>query len=85
VIVAGQDPIPFLKKYPTRIVMLHIKDFKDNKPPSVPLGTGSIDYTPIFAAAKGASIKHCFVEQEESVGPMMDALAIDAKYMAQFK
>jgi len=85
VIVAGQNPIPFLKKYPTRLVMLHVKDFKDNKPPSVPLGTGSIDYTPIFAAAKGASIKHCFVEQEESVGPMIDALAIDAKYMQQFK
>jgi len=84
VIVAGQDPIPYLKKYGKRIVMLHVKDFKDDKPPSVPLGTGSIDYTPIFAAAKSASIKHIFVEQEESVGPMIDALAIDAKYMAKF-
>ncbi len=84
VIVAGQDPVPYLKKYGKRIVMLHVKDFKDNKPPSVPLGTGSIDYTPIFAAAKSAAIKHIFVEQEESVGPMIDALAIDAKYMAKF-
>ena len=85
VIVAGQAPVPFLKKYPKRIVMLHIKDFKDKKPPSVALGTGDIDYKPIFAAAKGASIRHIFVEQEESIGPMLDALAIDAKYMAQFK
>ncbi len=84
VIVAGQDPIPFLKKYPKRIVMLHIKDFKDKKPPSVPLGTGGIDYKPIFAAAKGASIRHVFVEQEETQTTMLDALAIDAKYMAQF-
>ena len=83
--VAGQDPIPFLKKYPTRIVMLHVKDFKDKKPPSVPLGTGAIDYKPIFAAAKGASIRHIFVEQEETQTTMLDALAIDAKYMAQFK
>jgi sugar phosphate isomerase/epimerase len=85
VIVAGQNPIPFLKKYGKRIVMLHVKDFKGNKPPSVPLGTGDIDYKPIFAAAKHARIRHVFVEQEESVGPMLDALAIDAKYMAQFK
>jgi sugar phosphate isomerase/epimerase len=85
VIVAGQNPVPFLKKYPKRIVMLHVKDFKDNKPPSVPLGTGSIDYAPIFAAAKGAQVRHVFVEQEESVGPMIDALATDARYMQQFK
>ena len=85
VIVAGQDPIPYLKKYGKRIVMLHVKDFKDKKPPSVPLGTGGIDYKPIFAAAKGASIRHIFVEQEETQTTMLDALAIDAKYMAQFK
>jgi sugar phosphate isomerase/epimerase len=85
VIVAGQNPVPFLKKYPNRIVMLHIKDFKAMKPPSVALGAGDVDYKPIFAAAKHARIRHVFVEQEESVGPMLDALAIDAKYMAQFK
>ncbi len=85
VIVAGQNPVPFLKKYPKRIVMLHVKDFKGNKPPSVPLGTGDIDYKPIFAAAKGARIQHIFVEQEETQTTMLDALAIDAKYMAQFK
>jgi len=85
VIVAGQNPVPFLEKYPKRIVMLHIKDFKGNKPPSVPLGTGDIDYKPIFAAAKHARIRHIFVEQEETQTTMLDALAIDAKYMAQFK
>jgi sugar phosphate isomerase/epimerase len=82
VTVAGQDPIKYLKQYPKRIVMLHVKDFKDNKPPSVELGTGSIDYTPIFAAAAAAGhIRHCFVEQEEFQGPIMEALAVDAKYM----
>lgn len=82
VVVGGQDPVHYLKQYPTRIVMLHVKDFKDNKPPSVPLGTGSIDYTPIFAAAAAAGhIRHAFVEQEEFQGPIMEELAVDAKYM----
>jgi sugar phosphate isomerase/epimerase len=84
-IVAGQDPIHFLKQYPTRIVMLHVKDFKDNKPPSVELGTGSVDYTPIFAAAAATKhIRHAFVEQEEFQTPIMEALKVDAEYMKRF-
>jgi sugar phosphate isomerase/epimerase len=84
VFVGGQDPVHYLKQYPTRIVMLHVKDFKANKPPSVELGTGSIDYTPIFAAAAaGGHIRHAFVEQEEFQGPIMEALGVDAKYMKQ--
>jgi sugar phosphate isomerase/epimerase len=85
VIVGGQDPVHYLKQYPARIVMLHVKDFKDNKPPSVELGTGSIDYTPIFAAAAATGhIRHAFVEQEEFQTPIMKALAVDAKYMKKF-
>jgi sugar phosphate isomerase/epimerase len=85
VIVGGQDPVHYLKQYPARIVMLHVKDFKDNKPPSVELGTGSIDYTPIFAAAAATGhIRHAFVEQEEFQTPIMEALAVDAKYMKKF-
>ncbi len=86
VIVGGNDPVKYLKQYPTRIVMLHVKDFKDNKEPSVPLGTGSIDYTPIFAAAAaGGHIRHAFVEQEEFQGPIMEALAADARYMRKMR
>ncbi len=85
VVVGGQDPVHYLKQYPTRIVMLHVKDFKNNKPPSVELGTGSIDYAPIFAAAAATGhIRHAFVEQEEFQGPIMEALAVDAKYMKKF-
>jgi sugar phosphate isomerase/epimerase len=82
VIVGGQDPLHYLKEYPTRIVMLHVKDFKNNKPPSVELGTGSVDYVPIFAAAAAAGhVRHAFVEQEEFQGPIMEALKVDAQYM----
>jgi sugar phosphate isomerase/epimerase len=45
------------------------------------MGRGTIDYRPIFEAAKKASIKHAFVEQEEFDVPMMEALKIDAEYM----
>jgi sugar phosphate isomerase/epimerase len=85
VVIGGQDPVHYLKTYPTRIVMLHVKDFKDKKEPSVELGTGSIDYAPIFAAAAAAGhVRHCFVEQEEFQAPIMESLAVDAKYMKKF-
>src|SRR5271169_4031410 len=86
--IAGQNPVDLLKRYPTRISMLHVKDFKmtattnpSNAPPSTELGRGTIDYRPIFEAAKKAHIEHVFVEQEEFDMPPMEALKIDAEYM----
>jgi sugar phosphate isomerase/epimerase len=84
VVVGGGNPIDYLNKYPTRISMLHIKDFKPNATPPVPaeLGTGHIDYAPIFAAAaKTGHIQHCFVEQEGFNMPPMQSLKVDADYM----
>ena len=90
VVVGGGDPIEYLKRYPTRFSMLHVKDFKltsnaasmTRRPPSAELGQGTIDYAPIFQeAAKTGHIKHCFVEQEEYDTPHMQALKIDAEYM----
>ena len=50
-------------------------------PPSTEMGRGSIDYRPIFEAAKKTPIEHAFVEQEEFDMPPMEALKIDADYM----
>ena len=90
VTVGGASPVEYLRKYPTRISMLHIKDFKDitpdssieNVPTIVELGQGTIDYRPIFQqAAKSGVVKHCFVEQEGYNVPPMEGLKIDADYM----
>jgi sugar phosphate isomerase/epimerase len=87
-VVAGQNPAALLTRYPKRIVMLHVKDFKltptstaESHPPSTEMGHGTIDYHPIFEAAKKASIEHAFVEQEEFDIPEMEALKIDAEYV----
>lgn len=86
--VAGQNPANLLTRYRDRIKMLHVKDFKLTPetrpaapPPSTELGHGTIDYRPIFAAARKADIKHLFVEQEEFDMPPMEALKIDADYI----
>jgi sugar phosphate isomerase/epimerase len=87
-VVAGKNPADYITHYPTRFSMLHVKDFKMSvatassaPPPSTELGRGTIDYRPVFEAAKKASIEHAFVEQEEFDMPAMEALKIDADYM----
>jgi sugar phosphate isomerase/epimerase len=89
VIVGGANPVDYLQRYPSRISMLHVKDFKHTEkpasvmepPPAAELGKGTLDYRPVFEAAKKATIKHYFVEQEAYDIPPLDALKIDADYM----
>jgi sugar phosphate isomerase/epimerase len=89
VVVGGKNPVDYLTRYPARFSMLHVKDFKmggtaytnSEPPPSTELGRGSIDYHPIFEAAKKAPLEHAFVEQEAFDMPAMEALKVDADYM----
>jgi sugar phosphate isomerase/epimerase len=93
VVVGGKNPVDYLTRYPARFSMLHVKDFKmggtaytnSEPPPSTELGRGSIDYHPIFEAAKKASLEHAFVEQEAFDMPAMEALKVDADYMRALK
>ena len=88
--VGGADPVALLKRYPTRISMLHIKDFKPtdkpasilNPPDAAELGTGTVKFHPIFeTAARTGHVRHMFVEQEAYDMPPFQALRIDAQYM----
>lgn len=90
VVRSGFSPVELLNKYPTRISMLHVKDFDlktdPEHPKSAELGRGSIDYKPIFEAAKKAGhLTHYFVEQEEFDIPPLEALKVDAEYLAAMK
>ncbi|HUZ03946.1 MAG TPA: sugar phosphate isomerase/epimerase [Acidobacteriaceae bacterium] len=90
----GGVPIEYLRRYPTRISLLHVKDFKRTNrpvtiadpPPAAELGQGTMDNGPIFAAAaKTGQIRHCFAEQEGFDMPPMQSLKIDAEYLRHFK
>lgn len=93
VMVGGKNPVDYLRKYPDRFSMLHVKDFKElpaggteAKPPTgAELGQGKIDYHPIFAAANKAAVKHIFVEQEQFDMEPVAALKVDADYMRSFR
>jgi sugar phosphate isomerase/epimerase len=89
-VLGGYDPANYLRKYPNRYSMLHVKDELDISKPTTSLsgasptelGRGKIDYKPIFEAAKGARIKHYFVEQEgfPDASPF-EAIKIDCDYL----
>ena len=89
VTVGGGDPVRYLKRYPKRISMLHIKDFKKTSqpatvidpPPAAELGRGTVNFRHIFKAARHAHIRHYFVEQEAYDMPPFEALKIDADYV----
>ena len=86
--VGGADPARYLRQHPTRISMLHVKDFKATAAATTTegavaaeLGQGTVDFHALFAAADRSAIKHCFIEQEQFTGPPLEALKIDADYM----
>jgi sugar phosphate isomerase/epimerase len=71
-IFAGRSPINYFKKYPNRFPLIHVKDFLARPDGTASgaemlgaeLGRGTVDYKPIFAAAKNSGLRHYFVEQE---------------------
>ncbi|MBS0567305.1 MAG: sugar phosphate isomerase/epimerase [Proteobacteria bacterium] len=88
-VFAGRNPVDYFKKYPGRIPLIHVKDFQPKKNPNgapmseqmlgSELGRGTVDYRPIFAAAKAAGLKHYFAEQE---GPFSRMSQLEAAQVA---
>ena len=72
----GQDPVAYLKKYPNRFRMMHVKDLKKGLPVGldvktspendVPLGSGQIDIKKILKQAKKSSVMYYYLEDENS-------------------
>ncbi|HLY63018.1 MAG TPA: sugar phosphate isomerase/epimerase [Terriglobia bacterium] len=87
---AGKDPVTYLKKYPGRFPLLHIKDMKAGHPPTTDVmkggdaftevGRGIIQWKPIFETAKG-ELKHYFVEQDKCDGPPIESARISYEYL----
>lgn len=71
-VAANADPILYLRKYPTRFCLGHVKDWAklntgdtENLPPRAPFGEGVIDWKTMIEAGKAAGIRTYFIEQED--------------------
>ena len=61
----GYDPVDYIKKFPGRFEVYHLKDMaKTEDMFFAPVGSGRIDFESIFAVKKTAGMKMFFVEQD---------------------
>lgn len=84
---SGQDPVALLKKYPTRFLMLHLKDRRlgtpgnqDGRAPdetNVVLGQGDVGIAAIMKEAKKIGVKYYFIEDESPVAVEQIPLSLD--------
>ncbi len=86
VVTGGADPVEYLKKYPNRFRLCHVKDRMKNageeREASCDLGTGIIDFPKILKVAKENGMKHFILEQEryDNSTPLKSA-EVGAEYL----
>lgn len=87
VVTPGQDPETWLKKYPNRFRLCHVKDRLKTAPPeeheaSCDLGTGSINFKQVLKTASDNGMQYYIVEQERyDNSTPLKSVAVDATYL----
>lgn len=82
IVFAGKDPLAYFKNHPGRFELWHVKDMdKADRTKNSDVGSGAIDFKPIFAAAGQAGMKHFFLEQEYFTGPQAKSIANGYAYL----
>ena len=77
IVVGGQDPVAYFKKYPKRFDLLHIKDKEE-------LGaSGMMDFESMFAAKKKAGTKHIIVEVERYNFPPLESVEKSLEFLME--
>lgn len=72
---AGVDPADYMRKYPGRCPLLHLKDMKEDKT-LTEVGNGVVDFDSIFAASEAAGVEWYVVEQDRWERPSVDSARI---------
>jgi sugar phosphate isomerase/epimerase len=61
---AGRNPVDLFNAHPGRFPLWHLKDLDASRENIMPVGSGTIDFKPIFAAASTAGMRSFFVEHD---------------------
>ncbi len=83
IIKAGKDPLAYFNQHPGRFPLWHVKDMDDTPDRFfTEVGNGTIDWQPIFKAARKAGMKHFYVEQDvcKNHAPL-ESIAISHQYL----
>ncbi|MCH2574035.1 sugar phosphate isomerase/epimerase [Candidatus Poribacteria bacterium] len=76
---AGVDPAAYLRKYPNRCPLVHIKDM-DQQRDFTEVGSGTLDWDNIFAACEEVNADWYIVEQDQCNRPSMESAEISFNY-----
>jgi sugar phosphate isomerase/epimerase len=90
---AGQDPVAMLKKFGSRIQLLHLKDRQPGFPTTQMLGpdaehitevgSGTIDWKAVIETGQQTGVKHFFVERDNGSTPPFESLRISYNYLSK--
>ena len=84
-VAAGVDPIAYMKKFPNRFKLVHVKDLvklPKGEHESCVIGKGTIDYKALLPQASKQGVQYFIVEQEAYTGTNeLDAAKADAAYV----
>jgi sugar phosphate isomerase/epimerase len=73
---AGHDPLAIMKRWPNRIVAVHVKDAgpaPERKMTEV--GAGTIDFKTILATGRTQGLRHWFIEHDNPADPIASITA----------
>lgn len=83
-----QDPVTWLKKYPNRFKLCHIKDRvkgSTKRTDTCDLGTGSIDFPTILKAARKNGMEYYLAEQEDYKVSSLESAKVGAEYLRRIR
>jgi sugar phosphate isomerase/epimerase len=90
---SGNDPVAMLKKYGSRIQLLHLKDRMKGFPTTQALGpqsehftevgSGTIDWLTVLETAQQTGVKHFFVERDNGSLPPFESLRQSYQYLSE--
>jgi sugar phosphate isomerase/epimerase len=90
---AGQDPVAMLKKFGSRIQLLHLKDRQAGFPTTQMLspdaehmtevGSGTINWKAVIETGQQTGVKHFFVERDNGSTPAFESLRISYNYLSK--
>lgn len=73
---AGQDPMALLRRWPGRVVAVHVKDA--GPPPErvmLDVGKGTIDFKSLLATGRAQGLRHWFIEHDNPADPIASITA----------
>lgn len=81
VIISGNDPLAYFRKYPGRFPLWHLKDMDSTKKESTEFGKGQVNILEMLRNADKSGVKHIFVEQEEYASTALESMKYDFDYL----